>query len=233
MSFEKWFQSRLTSHGFAVGGIDGIIGKTTIAATKAFQRRNKIPVTGRSDVATVEALRKTSRGDVDFERDEAPSINHNGSEVFPLQRDVTAFYGKVGTNQTRITPPWKMKLSWDRRRYIKQMTLHEKCAESALRAMRRVYAYYGQAGIEHLGLDQFGGSLNVRRMRGGRRYSMHSWGIAIDFDPVRNALRTKAPKARLSHDDCVPFWEAWEDEGWISLGRERNFDWMHVQAARI
>ena len=25
----------------------------------------------------------------------------------------------------------------------------------------------------------------------------------------------------------------WEEEGWISLGRARDFDWMHVQAARL
>lgn len=237
MSFEKWLQSRLTAHGFAVGGIDGIIGKTTIAGIKAFQRKKGLVVTGTANQLTVEALRTSSSVikstiDVDRDTDNAPESNR-GSTVFPRQRAVTAFYGNVGTNQTRIIPPWKMRLAWDKRRYIQRMTLHEKCAESALRAMTRVYAHYGDKGIKHLGLDLFGGSLNVRKMRGGSRYSMHSWGIAIDFDPTRNGLRVKRPKARLSHDDVIPFWEAWEAEGWISLGRERNFDWMHVQAARL
>ncbi len=70
-------------------------------------------------------------------------------------------------------------------------------------------------------------------MRGGQSYSMHSWGIAIDFDPERNQLKWGRPRARLSHSDAAPFWDAWEAEGWVSLGRARNFDWMHVQAARL
>ncbi len=28
------------------------------------------------------------------------------------------------------------------------------------------------------------------------------------------------------------WWELWEKEGWINLGRTRNYDWMHVQATR-
>ncbi|AFL51378.1 hypothetical protein ABIE78_002797 [Sinorhizobium fredii] len=70
-------------------------------------------------------------------------------------------------------------------------------------------------------------------MRGGNSYSMHSWGIAMDFDPERNQLHAYKPSARLSHSDAVPFWVAWESEGWLSLGRARDFDWMHVQAARL
>jgi hypothetical protein len=70
-------------------------------------------------------------------------------------------------------------------------------------------------------------------MRGGNSYSMHSWGIAIDFDPERNRLNWNSGEARLAKPDCIPFWQAWEAEGWVSLGRTRDFDWMHVQAARL
>lgn len=240
MEFNKWLQSRLTAHGYAVGGIDGVAGKTTIAAIKAFERANGLPVNGTADAAVVEALRKSSIDGVTRNQDTAfKAIRDNdspgraNSTVFPRQRDVVSFYGKVGTNQTSILPPWKMKLAWDKRRFIKRMTVHEKCADSAERAMKRVYVHYGDDGIKHLGLDLFGGSLNVRKMRGGSRHSMHSWRIAIDFDPERNGLRTMTPIARLSRDDVVPFWEAWEAEGWVSLGRELDFDWMHVQAARL
>ena len=29
------------------------------------------------------------------------------------------------------------------------------------------------------------------------------------------------------------WWRCWESEGWVSLGRLRNFDWMHIQAAKL
>lgn len=32
MTFEQWIQSRLTAHGYATGGTDGVIGTATIAA---------------------------------------------------------------------------------------------------------------------------------------------------------------------------------------------------------
>lgn len=57
--------------------------------------------------------------------------------------------------------------------------------------------------------------------------------LAIDFDPERNALKASNKTARLARPDCVEFWKIWESEGWVSLGRTRNFDWMHVQAARL
>ena len=234
MNFEQWLQSRLTSHGFPVGGIDGIIGKTTIKGLKAFQKSRDLPITGQADQATIDALRVSSTQHENSmpERDLEDQITKTKSH-FPRYRDLRSYYGEVGTNQTRITPPWKMKLAWDKEVYIKKMTLHKKVAEPALRAMLRVEAKYGRQGIIALGLDLFGGSLNVRRMRGGKNYSTHSWGISIDFDPEKNGLRTKAPRARLSRDDVVPFWECWEEEGFISLGRERDYDWMHVQAARL
>jgi len=62
---------------------------------------------------------------------------------------------------------------------------------------------------------------------------MHAWSIAIDFDPARNKLSWNNTRARLAKPDAVKFWELWEAEGWVSLGRARNYDWMHVQAARL
>jgi hypothetical protein len=62
---------------------------------------------------------------------------------------------------------------------------------------------------------------------------MHSWGIAIDFDPMRNQLKWGRDKARLAKPDAKKFWQAWERQGWVSLGRRKNYDWMHVQAAEL
>lgn len=232
--FEKWLQSRLTSHGFSVGMIDGDIGPTTIKAIRAFQASQGLEPTGKADALTVSALRLTSIGAA---RRPETIANAAGiapiKTVWPKQSGVSAFYGAVGTNQTQIEIPFDMFLAWDKRVRVRKMTLHTKVAASATRVFQNVAGLYSAADRKAVGLDMFGGSLNVRKMRGGSSYSMHSWGIAIDFDPGRNGLNTHAPAARLSHDDAVPFWLAWEAEGWLSLGRARNYDWMHVQAARL
>ncbi|MCP4410075.1 MAG: hypothetical protein GY807_20490 [Gammaproteobacteria bacterium] len=239
MTFEQWLQSRLTAHGYSPGPIDGVVGKNTIAAIRAFERANRLPVDGKADETVVRALRASASAvsphdmtkipDRDKDQDNVAATKHK----WPRQKDVTAFYGGVGKSQTRIDIPFDMYLAWDKRRRITRMTLHEKVASSAQRVLQQVTEIYSHKERRELGLHLFGGSLNVRRMRGGSRYSMHSWGIAIDFDPERNRLKWGRPRARLSHEDAVPFWQAWEAEGWLSLGRARNFDHMHVQAARL
>lgn len=235
MNFEQWLQSRLTSHGYPVGPIDGVIGDLTIAALKKFQMRNGISPTGQSDAVTVAALRRSSSN--------GPRIPDRPASVsagtpsppsqWPRQADLERFYGPVGTSQGTLELPFPMKLAWDKRRVVKRITLHTKVIESAGRAYGEIADIYTEKERRDLGLDLFGGSLNVRRMRGGSAWSTHAWGVAIDFDPERNQLRWKAPKARLSHEDAVPFWKAWEGQGWVSLGRARGWDFMHVQAARF
>lgn len=232
MSFEEWLQSRLTSHGFPVGPIDGMIGDKTTAAIKAFQAARGLVQTGKSDTETVAALRSTSVGSVGRPVDDGQMIQ-TAKTVWPRQPDVTAFYGAVGTNQTQIDIPFDMYLAWDKSVRARKMTLHTKVAPSALRVLQAVAAIYSATERRSIGLDLFGGSLNVRKMRGGTAWSMHSWGIAIDFDPERNQLKWGRDKARLAQPDAVLFWLEWEKEGWLSLGRARNFDWMHVQAARL
>lgn len=237
MNFEQWLQSRLTAHGYPVGPIDGIVGPTTIAALKAFQKARGLEITGKTDGSTVAMLRNPSSAVLPEKLAGVPPrdlVTPEGAKTqWPRQRDVLAFYGPVGANQTQIEIPFDMVVAWDRSTRVRRMTLHTKVAENAKRVLENVAGIYSPKERAALGLDVFGGSLNVRRMRGGSAYSMHSWGIAIDFDPERNQLNWKTPKARLSHADAASFWEAWEAEGWLSLGRARDFDWMHIQAARL
>jgi hypothetical protein len=98
--------------------------------------------------------------------------------------------------------------------------------------LNRVLSHYGEEKIKALGLDMFGGCLNVRKIRGGNRYSTHSWGISIDYNPAQNKLRWGKDKAQFAKPEYDMWWKCWEDEGWISLGRLKDYDWMHVQAAR-
>lgn len=243
MSFEEWLQSRLTAHGFPVT-IDGAVGTLTIAALEAFQKSKNLPVTGKADDATVIALRTSAteftermpERDVEEPEPAPPSATAAPAApkpVWPRQKDCMTFYGPVGTNQGTLQLPFPMRIAWDKSKTVKKITLHKKVIDSAGRVFAKIASDYSPAERARLGLDLFGGSLNVRRMRGGSNYSMHSWGIAIDFDPERNQLKWGKDRASLAHPDCEQFWRAWENEGWISLGRLKNFDWMHVQAARL
>lgn len=241
MTYNEWLQSRLTAHGFPVGPIDGSIGPNTLKAIAAFQAAKGLKLTGVSDKATVDALRVPASTITPAVAAALPDRNAVAKPPavvapaprWPRQSGVPAFYGEVGQNQTQIEIPFDMFLAWDKGVRIRKMTLHKLVAESALRVLTAVEGVYSADERKTLGIDLFGGSLNVRHMRGGTNYSMHSWGIAIDFDPERNQLSWGKDKARLAQADAVPFWQAWEAEGWLSLGRARNFDWMHIQAANL
>lgn len=148
-------------------------------------------------------------------------------------KSMVAFYGEVGQNMTQIVLPYQMKLAWDEGVIVKKMSCNEKCAESLHTIFEKTLKIYGQKDIQKLRLDLFGGCVNVRRMRGGSSWSIHSWGAAVDLDPDNNLLnwgRKQASFAKKEYDD---FWKIVEDEGWTSLGRSRNFDWMHFQAAYL
>jgi hypothetical protein len=155
------------------------------------------------------------------------------AHTWPRQRECAAYYGKPGTGHSLLDLPYPMRIAWEPHVSIRRITIHEKCAASAARVLERTRAHYGVENIRELGLDLFGGCFNNRPMRGGTALSMHAYACAIDFDPARNLLKWNGRKARLAQPDAARFWEFWEEEGWVSLGRTRDFDWMHVQAARF
>ncbi len=165
--------------------------------------------------------------------EELPDVNPNEWPTQTPEDDIVRFYGDVGENQTRIDLPYPHKLSWNKRKVINSFSCHEKVHDSLHRVLSRVLDSYGLDGIRRLRLDLWGGCLNVRKMRGGTRYSMHSWGIALDYDPERNRLKWGRDRAKFAKPEYTTWWKLWEEEGWVSLGRLRNFDWMHVQAAKL
>jgi len=63
-------------------------------------------------------------------------------------------------------------------------------------------------------------------------WSTHAWGIAIDWFPGQNKMHWDSRKASLAHPDLDAWWALWEQEGWLSLGRTEDRDWMHIQAAK-
>lgn len=151
---------------------------------------------------------------------------------WPKECDVCEVFGERGANLVRLELPYPMRLSWKRDSIIRSFAINEKVRDSAARVLRAVHDFYGDR-IPDLGLDLWGGCFNDRPKRNGTSWSMHAWGIAIDFDPDHNPLKYGCDRARFAAPEYEVWWKLWEDEGWVSLGRSCNYDWMHVQAARL
>jgi len=203
--------------GIDSGVIDGLVGPQTLYARDAYlavEETGALP-------AWREPLMAPRAADIAL------------VPTWPRQPSIERFFGRVGEHQVALKLPFRMRLAWDPKTVVARFQLHEKVHDSALRVFERMLGHYGEAEIDRLELNLFGGCLNVRRMRGGGAWSMHSWGIAIDFDPAGNQLQWRRDKARLAQPEYDPFWRFWKEEGWLSLGQARDFDWMHVQAARL
>jgi hypothetical protein len=75
-------------------------------------------------------------------------------------------------------------------------------------------------------LAQYAGCYNYRKMRGGSRHSKHAWGIAVDFAPDTNGLRTHWPRAATMPIEAM---EAFARQGWLAAGAFWNCDAMHFE----
>lgn len=154
--------------------------------------------------------------------------------TWPTEAQCPKFYGRMGENQTSIVLPYQMRLAWSKGTKLARITCHEKVAESMGRIFSKLLSEYGLDRIQELGIDLFGGCLNVRLKRGSRTsWSIHSWGCAVDLDPDRNRLRETSATARFARPEYDPMWRIIEGEGAVSLGRARNYDFMHWQFARL
>lgn len=156
--------------------------------------------------------------------------------TWPNQAGVRAFYGEPGNPQCTAGMAelaYPMKIAWDKTAVIRRFRCHAKVEKPFERIFAATLAHYGLPEIQRLGLDLFGGCYNLRQMRGGTAWSMHSWGIAIDLDPTRNQLKWGRDRAAFAKPAYEPFWKIVEAEGATSLGRARNFDWMHFQFAGL
>lgn len=153
---------------------------------------------------------------------------------WPTEAECPKFYGTKGENQTQIALPYPMVLDWDKSATVRKITCHERVADSLRRIFQKTLDNYGLERIHALALDQFGGCLNVRLKRGSKTsWSIHSWGCAVDIDPDRNQLRWGRDRAELAKPAYETFWKIVESEGAVSLGRVKNYDWMHFQFARL
>lgn len=134
-----------------------------------------------------------------------------------------------GTYLVSIKLPYPMRLAWDKDTFVKTMRCHKLVADNFTAVFTDLLANYGLPKIQELGIDLFGGCFNFRAMRGGTEYSRHSWGIAVDLDPERNQLKENSTTARFARPEYKPMIDIFYKHGFVSLGREKNYDWMHFE----
>lgn len=155
--------------------------------------------------------------------------------AWPSQAEVRSgksIFGKAGdeSNLVDVYPAYQMYYEG---KPISRIRCHRKIAEDVRQVFEEVLRHYGLKRIHELGLDKYSGCYNNRSTVSGKSKSMHAWGIALDFAAETNAYSMKEGKATLSKPECEEWWRIWERHGAVSLGRQRNYDWMHVQFATL
>ena len=158
------------------------------------------------------------------------------SKPYPPQSGVAAFYGPAGGRDCTagsVSLPFPFPLAWDDSQKVTRFACHVRVAASMTAIFAESAKNYGEAEFRRLRLDRFGGCYNYRAMRGGTSLSMHSWGIAVDLDPINNQLKWGRDRAAFARPEYLPFWAIVEAHGATSLGRAKNFDWQHFQFAGL
>lgn len=151
------------------------------------------------------------------------------------QKQIEAKYGlanKTGKGYLiDLILPYPMYLNWDTKTVVKKIQCHKLIHDKLKAALQEVLDVYGIDKIKELQLNDYGGCFNYRLMRGGTNLSKHSWGIAIDLDPDRNLLHETSKTARFARPEYKQFIDIFYKHGFINLGREKNYDWMHFEIA--
>ena len=130
---------------------------------------------------------------------------------------------------------------------VPRVYVHRKVADSLTNVFASVHAAYdhmareiypgetaalieqaAQQNMDTQGVSDFSGSFVYRAMRNGHSLSMHSYGIALDFDAEHNPFGYPGRFKPTS-----PLVLAFEAEGWTWGGRWHKPDAMHFQAARV
>ena len=142
-------------------------------------------------------------------------------------------YGQPGDYSNFVTfeIPYPMRIAWDKSVSVRKMTSHKLIKDRLLNVFNELLIFYGYEKLKELGIDLFGGCVNFRKQRGGSKWSRHAWGIAIDLDPARNTLKETSKTARFARPEYKPMIDIFYKHGFVGLGPEKNYDWMHFEIA--
>lgn len=146
------------------------------------------------------------------------------------QAEMVKYFGEAnpqGTYLTTIDLPYTMYFD---KQPVKRMRCHRKVANAFLSVFNDLVGVYGIDKLNELEITDFGGCFNYRLMRGSKtQLSKHSWGTAIDLDANRNTLKETSKTARFARPEYKTMIDVFEDNGFASLGRLKNYDWMHFE----
>ena len=159
----------------------------------------------------------------------------------PFKADLTVDEVWTRKNIATVKPPpdWKLYYQQDAGIVrVSGMQLHRALHDSFTLVMTDIWNHAAaelgaaattqsiQTWLHASRLDLYGGSYNPRLKRGGNAPSLHSWGIAIDWDPLNNPR--KKPLTRT-----LPNWwyDIWALHGWSDGRAWKTPDPMHVQFA--
>jgi hypothetical protein len=108
--------------------------------------------------------------------------------------------------------------------YDGRTVLKSRCHRKAVENFQFAFEELAMAGLQDE-CRNYGGIFNQRRTRGGSKPSTHSWGIAIDLEPLRYPLRS----TKRMPEQVVAIWRA---AGFAYGGDWRSRpDPMHFQLA--
>lgn len=159
----------------------------------------------------------------------------------PANADGTLNEAWEGRNIRKIPPPdgWQLYYQEDGRlTEVTGIRLHRLLADSFVSVLDEIWSVAARecgggasngdirAWLHQHCMDQHGGGFNFRKITAGTKLSLHSYGIAIDWDPDHN------PRQKPLTCTLPDWWfDIWHRHGWSDGRRFRTPDPMHVQFA--
>src|SRR5687767_12035908 len=92
-------------------------------------------------------------------------------------QQIISKYGQPGDpdNFTILALPYPMRIAWDTKVIVSKIQCHKLIAPNLLNVFNDLLTDYALTELKRLGIDLFGGCVNVRLMRGSKtKWSRHA-----------------------------------------------------------